>query len=325
MNDTVQSCSAATTGPLLPCPFCDGDAHFYKNHIDGEPKWSVSCGCGANLDVCEDTTAEAAAKWNDRPGDPAQAAPKREEIAAIVLGAILGKADGETYGASHARKMNEDRAEKAADRILALSSMDPNAAIPEGCVSVELLQIERATADRLREENARLRLQCSSAGNEVVLEQSEKLDGTTVQTVRASNGVEYQRQLGLTMLELLIQAGYDASLPHPESFKGFSYLKLADILKVPLTTPAPPESSDEPQEAWQPIETAPEKTAVLVCGIGSSGYYVADAKLIDGDWYLYDLEIDSYAWESSNHTHWMPHPAPPSAHSRPHEKTGGAE
>lgn len=82
-----------------------------------------------------------------------------------------------------------------------------------------------------------------SASQEQVLEQSEKLDGSIVQTARRE-GVEYQRQLGLTMLELLIRAGYDASLPHPESFRRFSYLKLAEILGVP-TVSAP--SNNDPQ------------------------------------------------------------------------------
>lgn len=45
---------------------------------------------------------------------------EKERVTAIVLSAVLGKADGETYGASHARKMNEERADKAAERILAL-------------------------------------------------------------------------------------------------------------------------------------------------------------------------------------------------------------
>jgi hypothetical protein len=60
-------------------------------------------------------------------GAPAQ--PEKEKVAAIVLSAILGKADGETYGASHARKMNEDRAEKAAERILALAAQPPAAPV----------------------------------------------------------------------------------------------------------------------------------------------------------------------------------------------------
>lgn len=36
---------------------------------------------------------------------------------------------------------------------------------------------------------------------------------------------------GATMLGHLIEAGYDASLPHPECFKNFSYLKLAETLR----------------------------------------------------------------------------------------------
>lgn len=39
----------------------------------------------------------------------------------------------------------------------------------------------------------------------------------------------------MAMLELLIQAGYDTSLPHPECFKDFSYVKLAETLKIPIT------------------------------------------------------------------------------------------
>ncbi|MET4184922.1 hypothetical protein ABIB94_007051 [Bradyrhizobium sp. JR7.2] len=63
---------------------------------------------------------------------PTLAQPEKEKIAAIVLSAILGKADGETYGASHARKMNEDRAEKAAERILALAAQPPVAPVETG-------------------------------------------------------------------------------------------------------------------------------------------------------------------------------------------------
>lgn len=62
---------------------------------------------------------------------------------------------------------------------------------------------------------------------------------------------------------------------------------------------------------WQPIETAPMDTIVLVCGYGLAGYYVADAKQIDGDWFLFVPDDDAYSAESSGHTHWMPRPQPP--------------
>jgi hypothetical protein len=73
----------------------------------------------------------------------------------------------------------------------------------------------------------------------MILEQSEKLDGTIVQTVRRADGFEYVRECGPTMLELLIQCGYDASLAHPECFRAFSYVELAERLGVPLTTSVP--------------------------------------------------------------------------------------
>lgn len=69
-----------------------------------------------------------------------------------------------------------------------------------------------------------------------ILEQSEKLDGTIVQTVRRADGLEYVRECSPTMLELLIKSGYDASLAHPECFRAFSYVELAERLGVPLTS-----------------------------------------------------------------------------------------
>ena len=63
---------------------------------------------------------------------------------------------------------------------------------------------------------------------------------------------------------------------------------------------------------WQDIETAPDNQVVLVCGFARNGYYVADAKKIDGYWMLFDVASDGYEAESSGHTHWMPLPPPPS-------------
>ncbi len=80
----------------------------------------------------------------------------------------------------------------------------------------------------------------ASRSSATILEQSEKLDGTIVQTVRRADGFEYVRECSPTMLELLIQAGYDASLAHPECFRAFSYVELAERLGIPLTTALPP-------------------------------------------------------------------------------------
>lgn len=82
---------------------------------------------------------------------------------------------------------------------------------------------------------------------EVVLEEAEKLDGTIMQTVRREDGTEYVRPRCTTMLEFMIQAGYDASLPHPQGFKNFDYLKLADIMNVPLVRPSPAEKDLQEQ------------------------------------------------------------------------------
>lgn len=57
------------TATLKPCPFCGGRANLYTNEVDFIKKWSVGCGdCNANMDVCEDTQAEAAEVWNCRFG-----------------------------------------------------------------------------------------------------------------------------------------------------------------------------------------------------------------------------------------------------------------
>jgi Lar family restriction alleviation protein len=75
--------SSAESLDLKPCPFCARAAYFYENWVDFVKKWSVSCGdCGANLDVCEDTEAEAAAHWNKRASTCAVA------IAAVLAGFI---------------------------------------------------------------------------------------------------------------------------------------------------------------------------------------------------------------------------------------------
>jgi hypothetical protein len=78
----------------------------------------------------------------------------------------------------------------------------------------------------------------------------------------------------------------------------------------------------EPQTSWQPIETAPKDgTLVLICGFGSEGYYVADAKW-DGEWLLFHPDNDDHTEPSYNVSYWMPLPAPPSEVSRPHQRGG---
>lgn len=62
---------------------------------------------------------------------------------------------------------------------------------------------------------------------------------------------------------------------------------------------------------WKPIETAPNDTPVLVCGYHRGQYYIADAKLINGDWFLFCVADDEYSMPSEDHTHWMEWPEPP--------------
>jgi hypothetical protein len=74
--------------------------------------------------------------WRDKNGGhwcclPSPASPQpaprigREEIAKLVLTAIMGKADAYVYGTSYAMKHNEERAQKAADAILSLTASAP--------------------------------------------------------------------------------------------------------------------------------------------------------------------------------------------------------
>lgn len=70
-------------------------------------------------------------------------------------------------------------------------------------------------------------------------------------------------------------------------------------------SPEPPAES-----AWRTIESAPAGVEVLVCGIGSAGYYVVLAKKIDGHWMMFCSEDDDFTLLSSGHSHWQPLPAP---------------
>lgn len=69
---------------------------------------------------------------------------------------------------------------------------------------------------------------------------------------------------------------------------------------------------------WQPIETAPEKTLVLVYGEwdgelhgGDGTKEVHKARFEWGEWWIDGGEY--YASHVRNPTHWMPLPEPPNA------------
>ena len=81
MGDTMtepHNHEPAGSRELKPCPFCGGRAnvYVYTNEVDFVTKWSVGCGdCSCDMDVCEDTPADAAVEWNTRA--PAQAEQER--------------------------------------------------------------------------------------------------------------------------------------------------------------------------------------------------------------------------------------------------------
>ena len=82
---------------------------------------------------------------------------------------------------------------------------------------------------------------------------------------------------------------------------------------VHRTTVAPSESSviTEPSMTWQPIETAPrDGSLILIGGMGSRGWFVADVKWRDG-WMMWSSETDDWTEECHAASHWMPLPAPP--------------
>lgn len=63
---------------------------------------------------------------------------------------------------------------------------------------------------------------------------------------------------------------------------------------------------------WQPIETAPKSTEVLVCGWcdnkPGNGYWMATATCVDGRWLSDPESSDNWYYPP---THWMSLPQPP--------------
>jgi hypothetical protein len=62
---------------------------------------------------------------------------------------------------------------------------------------------------------------------------------------------------------------------------------------------------------WQPIDTAPFDTAILIYGYGSNGYYVDNVMRCDSGFYSFDPYADDYIVQSCDPQGWMPLPAPP--------------
>ena len=63
---------------------------------------------------------------------------------------------------------------------------------------------------------------------------------------------------------------------------------------------------------WQPIDTAPKDgTTILICGHGSNGYFVADAKWDGVAFCLFHPDDDAHTSHCYHPSHWMPLPEPP--------------
>jgi len=79
----------------------------------------------------------------------------------------------------------------------------------------------------------------------------------------------------------------------------------------------------EVEGRWQPIETAPKKGLVLVCGHWPSGY---DDYLADMSWWNFgtctDIGVFGDWHEDIAPTHWMPLPSPPALKDYPERGDG---
>lgn len=116
--------------------------------------------------------------------------------------------------------------------------------------------------------------------------------------------------------EEMLKAAFDQANEHLLSGAGNLHCKTDEERSAHAVRPlyrAMLAASPEPpaESAWRTIESAPAGVEVLVCGIGSAGYYVALAKKIDGHWMMFCSEDDDFTLLSSGHSHWQPLPAPP--------------
>lgn len=64
---------------------------------------------------------------------------------------------------------------------------------------------------------------------------------------------------------------------------------------------------------WQPIETAPSQTSVLVGNCSLKGFFRVAIRDAFGDWHNDGLGYISMDPLDKSPTHWMPLPLPPGA------------
>jgi hypothetical protein len=289
-NDT----SAATIAPLLPCPFCGNKPAIEDRDLAGKAKTIF---CAEHDCIGPSTTAasydDAAMQWNRRAG-AAQAAPSvlleladRIDTNQRSWLPISGHVVNVTFG------LNEADAISAALRSLA--AQPPAAPVETATKSAPVGSAPHNNGERLPNGDvaaAGADTRCSAA-----TEHAKVADWLEDQARIATNGLHCGDN------SAMIQQTHD----------------WANKLEA-----AARHLRAVPQTSWQPIETAPKDgTLVLICGFGSEGYYVADAKW-DGEWLLFHPDNDDHTEPSYNVSYWMPLPAPPSEVSRPEHRAPSA-
>jgi Lar family restriction alleviation protein len=285
MTDNDNRSSAATIAPLLPCPFCGGQASLCDTGVT----WLMCDDCQAEGPVAE-AEREAVEKWNGRSGGAAQAPLSEAERHAIAHA---------RYQVEHASPDNPDchfDYELVLNllHVIERSAQPPAAPVERSAPAAptgDTRSGERPPASAAMGHSAGADTRCS-AGSAELADWSRLPRDLYVTSVKSSDGIVYDVQC--------------CSVP------------MAIGPEVRYT-----QAAAEPQTSWQPIETAPKDgTLVLICGFGSEGYYVADAKW-DGEWLLFHPDNDDHTEPSYNVSYWMPLPAPPSELSRPEGKPHG--
>jgi hypothetical protein len=288
--------SAATIAPLLPCPFCGNKPAIEDRDLAGKAKTIF---CAEHDCIGPSTTAasydDAAVQWNRRAGAVQSVGmPGRLQL--------IAEADG-VLSVGNAMDMSISGAwafvQKARDFLAAQPPAAP--------VGVEQCQ----------------KCGCGLNGEAALVTMCHPCaDGVD----RSSAGTTEVRCYGCgspwNNLDLAVAKRNDPKIisccPERKPLDIDAWMERAVAAEQKLRT------LNEPQTSWQPIETAPKDgTLVLICGFGSEGYYVADAKW-DGEWLLFHPDNDDHTEPSYNVSYWMPLPAPPSEVSRPHGATPSA-
>jgi hypothetical protein len=302
---TDKCSSAATTGPLLPCPFCGGPATRAVAVVS-------DCQIRCENDECigPHTTAfqegDAVRQWNTRAG-VAQAVrmPSVEEMReAIADGWSLGNQLYDDFD-----EMMRLRFDAAARAVVARAAQPPAAPVEKepAAIWADLYKlmcgfptVQIGLSSMLPADKPKLDDQAEAIIGAALPRISAEREDTTCYIERSK-----VREL------LLMQSTRDLDATT-------KILRGVDALPIFVAG----DFRSGPQTSWQPIETAPKDgTLVLICGFGSEGYYVADAKW-DGEWLLFHPDNDDHTEPSYNVSYWMPLPAPPSEVSRPHQRGG---